>query len=779
MVRRKSSSVSHLVNVDRDKCNNCHSCISVCPVKACIDGSGYRIDIIHERCLGCGRCINICGRKARTVADDAEEFFTDIKNEVPMVVILPPSAVTVFDDIFKLNGYLKSIGVKAVFDVSFGAELTIKSYLDFIERKKPEIVIAQPCPALVSFCEIYHPEVLPFMAPAHSPMLHTAIMIREFFPQYAKAKIAALSPCVAKKREFEDTGFIDYNITMVNFKRHLEDNYIDLLSFDSVAFDGPQAERAVGFSSPGGLTATVVRDAPGFGHKIRRIEGGSQVYHYLTEIPQMLLEKNTPLLVDCLSCGSGCNGGLGTGNTGLPIDRLEAKIEKRTAEHIRQSEQMKNGSSSIIKAGIRDLINHYWKKGLYKRVYTNKSYLMEDYKIPNENELKIIYERMKKRRQSDFLNCAACGYGSCRGMAEAIFNGLNRPENCHQYLSIELELRNRLLHETFGRYLSDDIVNSLLDDPSTMSLGGIQRNVTVLMSDLRGFTTLAESIDANKLISMMNHYFTAMVEHIHGYKGTVIEFLGDGILVVFGAPLETPNHADDAIACAIAMQNSMGMINKWNKENGIPPLSMGIGINTGECIVGNIGSDKTMKYNVIGRNVNLCGRIESYTTGDEIYISEQTKKKAKSYLQISHTEQVHPKGFPEPVSIHKVEGIGAPYSLQKIKHSALMHNLREPLRLQLFNIDEKYVGTTAHKCALLSISEHSSIIVCRSLGKLENIQIVIDGFDKNIFAKVTEELKQYCYLVTVTTNAEDFFIEVMRRDALGKEHKGDAFLKAG
>jgi class 3 adenylate cyclase len=716
-----------------------------------------------------------------------------------MIVIMAPATVTVFDNIFKLNGYLKSIGIKAVFDVSFGAELTTKSYLDFIERKKPEIVIAQPCPALVSFCEIYHPEVLPLMAPAHSPMLHTAIMIREFFPQFSNAKIAAISPCVAKKREFEETGIVDYNVTILNFKRYLEDNYIDLLSYDSLPFDGPQAERAVGFSSPGGLTTTVIRDAPSLRHKIRRIEGGAQVYRYLADIPQMLLEKNTPLLVDCLSCNAGCNGGLGTGNTGLPIDRLEAKVAKRIKEHVRQSDKLKNKEaggksglfaakpdqlygenteSLVITGNIHDLIKRYWKKGIYKRLYKNKSELLEYYKIPNDSELKIIYERMKKRRQSDFLNCAACGYGSCHGMAEAIFNGLNRPENCHQYLSIELELRNRLLHETFGRYLSDDIVNSLLDTPTAITLGGIQRDVTVLMSDLRGFTTLAESIDAAKLIPMLNHYFSTMVEHIHKYKGTVIEFLGDGILVVFGAPLEAPNHADDAVACAIAMQNSMDAINRWNQENGIPPLSMGIGINTGECVVGNIGSDKTMKYNVIGRNVNLCGRIESYTSSGEIYISEQTQKKVKSYLEISHTEKVHPKGFPQAMSIYKIEGIGFPFNMHKVKSNTPMHNLRKPLPLRLFNINEKHIDQTAHKCILLSISENSGIIVSRSLTKLENVRVCLDGLDKDIFAKVADEIKEYCYLLNITTNAEEFFKEVMRWEAQNKEHKGDAFLKS-
>ncbi|MDR2509062.1 MAG: hypothetical protein LBC77_00290 [Spirochaetaceae bacterium] len=773
---KNGQEMPQLVSVDRDKCNNCHACISACPVKACIDGSGYRIDIIHERCIGCGKCITTCKRRARNIADDTALFFQDLEEAVPIVAIVAPSAVTAFPDLSKLNGCLKHFGVKAVFDVAFGAELAAKSYLDHIERRRPRVVIAQPCAAVVSFCEIYHPELLQFLAPVQSPMMHTAIMIKEFFPQYKKAKIAAISPCIAKKREFLETGLIDYNVTMYNFKQYLEFNFVDMSSFESAPFDGPAPERAAGFSSPGGLKATILRDAPELERKIRSIESESIVYKYLTDIPQMLLEQTAPLIVDCLSCSNGCNGGVGTGNEDTPVERLESSVSrrtqecikkncKRTEEHRKKSEKAR-GDAYFFYApndeseGIHELINRYWKRGLYKRGYRDMSRLLSSYKIPNEKEIKAIFEKMKKRRDADFLNCAACGYGSCRGMAEAIFNGLNREENCHQYISAELELRSRLLYETFGRYLSTEIVTSLLETPSAVVLGGRKRTVTILMSDLRGFTNISETMDVHKVVAMLNHYFSEMVEVIHNYRGTVIEFLGDGILSVFGAPTETPNHADDAIACAIVMQNTMKTVNEWNVKNGYPALNMGIGINTGECIVGNIGSEKTMKYNVIGRHVNLCGRIESYTSCGQIYISENTSVNAKSEIKLSHSEIVHPKGLAAPIKIYLVEGIGFPYNLKKQNIRPPLQMLQQPRKLVFYRVREKYVERKVERCALLAISQSEAVIGCGELDIMDNIRLCVDEHGAEVFAKVIRKIKEHCYQVCFTIDSGDFYNEV-------------------
>jgi iron only hydrogenase large subunit-like protein len=415
-----------------------------------MDGSGDKIAIIPERCLGCGRCITACTSRARSINDDTDAFFSQLDARAPMVVMVAPSAAAVFDDIFRLIGFLRSCGVKAVFDVAFGAELTVKSYIEYARKENPKLIIAQPCPAIVNYCELYAPQLIPYLAPVHSPMLHTAIMIKNYFPQYSDMKIAVISPCAAKKREFEETGYIDFNVTMTQFKHTLKKRRIYLDDYKPHDFDGPMAERAVSFSSPGGLKTTILRDAPALGPRIRRIEGTFTVYKYLDELPRMINENAAPFLVDCLSCFTGCNGGPGTENFANPVELMETKIEARINEQARRNKLIFGLNR------IKGEVNRYWAPGIYDRSYTDRSENLSGYKMPTNKDLAVIYQRMKKTSEADFLNCAACGYGGCRGMAEAIFNGLNRPENCHHYLKKEVDERLQE-HESILEYVRDGI----------------------------------------------------------------------------------------------------------------------------------------------------------------------------------------------------------------------------------------------------------------------------------------------------------------------------------
>ncbi|MDR0550886.1 MAG: methyl-accepting chemotaxis protein, partial [Spirochaetaceae bacterium] len=422
---------SEVITVDETKCNNCHACISVCPVKTCIDGSGDKVKIIAERCIACGRCIPACLQRARSYRDDTAAFFAALKAGEKIVAIVAPAAASVFPDILKLNGYLKSLGIAGIFDVSFGAELTVKSYMEYA-KQHPQTIIAQPCPALVTYCELYKPELIRHLAPAQSPMLHTVVMIKTFFKKYEGARFAAISPCAAKKREFEETGLVRYNVTMLSLLKHMEAENIQISKFAPEPYDGPEAERAVLFSSPGGLRATVEREAPEL-TSIRKIEGTELVYKYLDEVPEMLHKNVTPALIDCLNCEAGCNGGPGTGNYGKPIDLLESKVEKRAEDAIARNKK------TFLKKGIQRSLKKYWRPGLYTRLYQNLSSLVKEVKMPSEGELAKIYKLMNKHKPEDFRNCAACGYISCKNMAQAIFNGLNKPENCSEFMRLRAE----------------------------------------------------------------------------------------------------------------------------------------------------------------------------------------------------------------------------------------------------------------------------------------------------------------------------------------------------
>jgi Na+-translocating ferredoxin:NAD+ oxidoreductase RNF subunit RnfB len=425
-------SLSPVIQIDETKCVNCHACIAACPIKYCIDGSGASVTIRHDLCIGCGKCIRACTHGARTLADDTKEFFAALERKEPMIAIVAPSVASSFPDTYeRLNGYLKTLGVEAFFDVSFGAELTVTSYINHIVKAKPELVIAQPCPAIVTYIELYHPELLPYLAPAHSPMLHSIAMIREYRNEFAGHKIAVLSPCIAKKREFEETKMGDFNVTFAMLKEHLKAEKVDLTAFPEVAFEGPDAERAVMFSTPGGLMQTVERSSPELLPAIRKIEGVQAIYEYLEGLKAVTDRGMQPLLVDCLNCDLGCNGGTGTGLADAHPDEIEYPIKKRRAAAI------KKYGKGILKQKtqakkVDKVLARYWKKGLYTRTYRDLSdnFML---KKPNNEELDRIYRSMLKEKEEDFLNCASCGYGNCEGMALAIFNGLNKPENCHHY----------------------------------------------------------------------------------------------------------------------------------------------------------------------------------------------------------------------------------------------------------------------------------------------------------------------------------------------------------
>jgi len=453
-----------VITVDEEKCVNCHRCIAVCPVKMCNDGSGDVVKLNSDLCLGCGACLEACTHGARIAIDDSQKFFSDITSGVKMVAIVAPAAAALKADYKQLTTFLKNIGIKAVFDVSFGAELTVKSYLEYIKEENPTCVIAQPCPSLVTFIEIYRPGLLKYLAPVDSPMAHTMKMIKEFYTEYADCKIAVISPCYAKKREFDEIALGDYNITFKSLNAYLEENAIDLTKFDKTEYDGPMAERAVLFSSPGGLTRTIERHIPHAGSICRRIEGQPGVYSYLAHLENAIEKGMAPVykIIDCLNCEMGCNGGPGTLNEGEHADISEYHVEQRNREA--QDFFKKKTFTKTNKAAykiIDSLIQKYWKKGLYNRTYIDHSHVFNSLvKKPTAEDITKINIQTHKENPRDILNCGACGYKNCEQMAVAIFNGRNKPENCRMYMSTEVRKTNEEHKEEIKKAINTIVKSS-------------------------------------------------------------------------------------------------------------------------------------------------------------------------------------------------------------------------------------------------------------------------------------------------------------------------------
>ncbi|MDR1111501.1 MAG: methyl-accepting chemotaxis protein [Deltaproteobacteria bacterium] len=489
-----------VIKTIESKCVNCQRCIAACPVKFANDATdGKIVKVVDDLCIGCGHCVYACQHGARVGIDDFDAFIRDSANGTPMIAIVAPAVASTFPDQYlNFNGWLKSMGVKAIFDVSFGAELTVKSYWEFIKSKRPLTVLAQPCPAVVSYCEIYQPELLRFLAPADSPMLHSIKMIKEFYPEYAKYRVAVMSPCYAKGREFDETGYGDYNVTFNSLYAHISENAVDLSSFPEEPYLGPLAERAVNFSSPGGLMKTLERYSRNVYSFTRKIEGPEIVYPYLETLIRSIRAGVSPLLIDALNCDAGCNGGTGVPNLHeRSFDELEFKVVQRAREMRRyysaRGKKKTGGLSGLFSRfrskkkehSVNELVAEYWRPGLYDRSYVDHSgnFRLGAMTTGQRDE---VARRLGKEDKGDYFNCSGCGYHSCEKMIVAIHIGVNTPSNCQHYTLKRMgKGRNHVLNIL---NITESAHSSIVAAEESI------KNMAVSMEEINGLSTKIGSV---------------------------------------------------------------------------------------------------------------------------------------------------------------------------------------------------------------------------------------------------------------------------------------------
>lgn len=305
----------------------------------------------------------------------------------------------------------------------------------------------------------------------------------------------------------------------------------------------------------------------------------------------------------------------------------------------------------------------------------------------------------------------------------------------------ELERAHQLVRRAFGRYVSEEVAACLLRDPEALQMGGEEREVSILMSDLRGFTASAARMSPQQVVGFLNLYLEAMVEIIGRFQGTIDEIIGDAILVIFGAPIACPDHALRAVGCALAMQLAMKEVNERVAAQGGPGLEMGIGIHTGRVIVGNIGSLQRTKYAAVGSNVNLAGRIESFTTGGEVLISEDTRDHIAQPIRLERELEVEPKGAARRLRLYQVSGIGEPFNLFLPARTVTMTPLKPPWPIRFTMLEEKFVGRTVHEGVLVAISEKDAVLEAPvDVAPLSNLKLELaaSAIQGEIYAKVTE-----------------------------------------
>ena len=322
-------------------------------------------------------------------------------------------------------------------------------------------------------------------------------------------------------------------------------------------------------------------------------------------------------------------------------------------------------------------------------------------------------------------------------------------------LNLDLDRRNQFIRKTFGRYTADEIVDTLLDMPDGLKLGGEKREVTLLMSDLRGFTALVERMDPNEVVSIMNHYLTAMIDLIQQHGGTVDEIIGDAILVLFGAPVPMENAPGRAVRCALGMQAAMKGVNETNCRHGWPVLEMGIALHRGSVVVGNIGSTRRSKYAVVGQAVNLTARIESFTVGGQVLVSPALMDAAGQGLIFGEDVEVHGKGMTEPLLCRELLGCPDAPRLSAGRARTPLSCTPHSSDLAVYSPYREAPGKQGDAALLVGLSgQRAEVVISSPLKRSDNI--MLRTRTENRSGEGTEEL--YAKVVRVLPELENGYL---------------------
>jgi iron only hydrogenase large subunit-like protein len=490
--------VNHL-----DKCIGCNHCVRVCPISeaniAFLDGNKNKIKVDNSKCIACGNCLKVCSHGSRRSEDDTKSFFDDLQMRKPISVFAAPAIKSNFNEYGRLFTWLRSMGVRKIYDVSLGADICTWAHIRYIQKNGPKPIISQPCPAIVNYILIHKNELLKYLSPVHSPMLCTAVYMQKY--ERVGTKIAALSPCVAKYYEFEATNIVDYNVTFRKLQRYLRDNNV-MLPSKSSGFDNYDAGLGSLYPMPGGLKECVEHYV---GKKIRvdKSEGPSVVYKALDEYAKQPSSK-LPVLFDVLNCAEGCNAGTGCEHN-IDIFEINTKMD------------------ALRQAAIKE-DNLQYMEDLFKKF--DETLRLEDfirnYTPTTARRISIGREKIdaayvalnKFDEASRNINCAACGCETCYEMAEKIARGVNIPENCVQkthnevvqqheeaknILSSSINSYETILNETnYVREMTENIISNMTD--LTDAVSQYDRMVTDIerISEKVNIISLNASVEAAK-----------------------------------------------------------------------------------------------------------------------------------------------------------------------------------------------------------------------------------------------------------------------------------------
>ncbi len=529
-----------------DRCIGCNKCIRACScvganISEILEGRN-RIEVDSKKCIACGACFDVCEHDARDFNDDTERFFADLKKGAKISLLLAPAFQANYPSQYEsVLGGLKKAGVNRIISVSFGADITTWGYLNYIKKYNFTGGISQPCPAVVGYIERYLPELIPKLFPVQSPVMCAAIYAKKYLG--IKDRLAFISPCIAKKQEIDDpnnNGYISYNVTFDHLMQYVRKHNIS----------GPscrdEIEYGLGsiYPMPGGLKENVQWF---LGDKVyvRQVEGERRMYHYLEQNSKRIAGGTVKyLFLDALNCEAGCIYG-----TGIEASRSSTDDNLDNLYGIRESSR-KNGRKGAWALKLtpaqrlKKLNRQFSKLKLedFLRKYTDRS-LECAYKEPSRAELEEIFRTMDKNTPEERgMNCACCGYETCREMAVAIYNGFNHKENCIYFLRKQVEREKEISLE------QAEEINHQKEE--------LMRSVEEINHE---FTGLYQSVDKMSADNDGNAMETAGISDEMQDVSKFCKILGNSVAEINGLLRELS--ANNAEVVSIAMQTNILALN--------------------------------------------------------------------------------------------------------------------------------------------------------------------------------------------------------------------------